>query len=81
MNNDEQMIADELMTLVMQRVFTRIAPQFTEEEMVKIEALNQDSNNEALREFMLSKVPEFDDIVREEIEIVKSDLQKQPAAA
>lgn len=53
---------------VLDRVFSRVAPALTNEDMRKAELLNQeDPTGNAVKYFLLSKVPNFDVILQEEI--------------
>lgn len=78
MNNltaNQQKVADELIDLVMQRVYTKIVPVLSEEEISKLEQLKQqDPSCQSMREFLLTKVPDFDKMVEEEINLLKSEL-------
>lgn len=79
MNNltdDQQKVGDELINLVMQRVYTKIAPVLTDEDMAKIEELNtQDESGNSVRYFLLSKVPNFDKLFQEELDLLKNQLE------
>lgn len=78
LTNDQQKISEQLLNLVMQKVYTRIAPILTEEDMVKIEDLNkEDMTGNSVRYFLLSKVPNFDQIFQEEINLLKKQLESQ----
>lgn len=78
MNNlteNQQKISEELVSLVMQKVYTRIAPILTDEDMAKIESLNsEDASGNSVRYFLISKVPNFDEIFQEEVDLLKSQL-------
>lgn len=78
MNNstdDQQTVINELTDLVLQRIFTRIAPQLSEEDVQKFESLSKEDTTGALsKDFLVSKVPNFDQIFQEEIDLLKSGL-------
>lgn len=74
-NDDQQKVSEELFNLVLQRVYTKIAPSLTEEDMTKIEQLNRDDQTgNAARYFLLSKVPNFDKLFQEEADQLKTEL-------
>lgn len=78
MNNltpDEQKISEELVKLVMQRVYTKIAPMLTDEDISKIEDLDsKDESGNSVRNFLISKVPNFDTMFQEEVNLLKNQL-------
>lgn len=77
--DNQQQISDELLSLVMQKVYTRIAPVLTEEDMTKIEQLNgEDASGNAVRYYLLSIVPNFDQIFQEEANLLKSEVSSNP---
>lgn len=78
LTNDQQKISEQLLNLVMQKVYTRIAPALTEEDMTRIKELNeQDTTGNSVRYFLLSKVPNFDAIFQEEVSLLKSKIDSQ----
>lgn len=73
---DQQKVASELYDLVMQRVFTKIAPILTEEDMQKIEELSKkDSSGYSVKYYLTSKVPNFEKLIEEETETLNFVLQ------
>lgn len=64
---DTQNKTDKFADLLMKRVFMRIAHVLTEEDMNTIEELDkEDESGEAVKSFLINKVPNFDTIVEEE---------------
>lgn len=75
MNPAQQIIADELANLVLERVFTKIVPALTEGDIEKIKQLDiEDDDGEKVKEFLTSKAPNFEEILRDELELVKQEL-------
>lgn len=75
MNDDQQKLTDEVVDLVMKRVLIKIAPNLTKEDMVKIEDLNQqDLSGEATCSYLESRVPNFDQLLQQETELLKTEL-------
>lgn len=71
-------VSDELAKLVLQRVYIKIAPQLSDEDMSKIEQLNsQDESGSSVRNFLISKFPDLDQMLQEEVNILKNELQAQ----
>lgn len=77
---DQQQIGDELMNLILQRVYTQIAPNLSEEDIVRLEELNkQDPSGQAQRDFLLTKVPNFDELFKQEAALMSSELGAHPS--
>lgn len=75
LTDDQKKIADELVALVMQRVYTKIASVLTEEDIQRIEQLNnEDDTGNQTRDFLLTKVPDFDRMFQEEVDLIKDQL-------
>ncbi len=75
LTDDQQQLAAELVKLVMQRVFVKIAPDLTDDDLTKLEQLNQeDEGGNSAREFLVAKFPDFDEMFNKEMENLKSEL-------
>lgn len=75
MNPAQQIITDELAGLIMERIFKKIAPNLTEEDMEEIKRMDQnDEEGEKVRQFLTSKVPNFEQLLKDELELVKQEL-------
>lgn len=78
LNDDQQKVSDELEALIMQRVYTKVAHVLTDEDMAEIEKLDtEDISGNATRHFILSKVPNFDKLFDEELELFNNELGTQ----
>ncbi|MBI2017641.1 hypothetical protein HYS92_01175 [Candidatus Daviesbacteria bacterium] len=79
LTQNQQKVADELVNLALQAAYIKIAPVLTDEDMAKIEELNsQDQTGNSVRYFLLSKVPNFDKIFQEEMDLLKSQININP---
>lgn len=82
MNNltdDQQKVADELIDLVLQNVYTRAAHVLTDDDIKEVERLNiEDPSGNAVRYFLISKVPNFDQLFQEEADQLKNELENHP---
>lgn len=78
MNNltdDQQKVSDELEALIMQRVYSKVAHVLTNDDIEEIEKLDtEDISGNATRQFILSKVPNFDKLFDEELELFNKEL-------
>jgi hypothetical protein len=73
--NDNQKLASDLVNLVLQRVYTKLAPDLTDEDIQKLEDLDKnDPTGESAREFLLSKFPDFDNLFEIEMENLKRQV-------
>lgn len=73
LTKDQRQRAGELSDQVLERVFTRISSVLTDEDMMEIEEIDaQDHNGEALKYFLISKVPNFEAILEEELKRLSS---------
>lgn len=75
LNDDQQKLAGELVSLVMQRVYTKLAPDLTEEDIKKLEELDsKDETGSLAKEFLVSKFPNFDRMFEQEVESLKTQI-------
>jgi hypothetical protein len=69
---------NELIETLLQRVFTRVAHALTDEDIQKIEELDKkDETGQAIRYFLISKVPNFEAIIEEEANKLKAESETQ----
>jgi hypothetical protein len=69
-------VASKMIDTVMLRVFTRITPVLTDEDINMLEQLDQkDDSGVVVNQYLASKVPNLDSIVKEETENFKKEMQ------
>lgn len=79
LTDNQQKVADELIDLVMQNVYTKIAHVLTDDDIKEVERLNaEDPSGNAARYFLISKVPNFDKLFKEEADQLKNELENHP---
>ncbi len=78
LTDEQQKLAAELVALVMQKVYIKLAPSLTDEDITKIEQLDKnDQTGEAAREFLMSKFPNFDELFEQEVENLKKQVEAE----
>lgn len=75
MNNTKQTTSAN--ELIFQAVLMRVLPTLSKEDIAQYEKmLNAGENGEKLLEFLKSKVSDFENIIKEEAEILRKELEK-----
>lgn len=70
---------DEAVDTILYNTFVRINHVFTEKDKKTFEELlNDEAKGDAVRYFVLARVPHFDALLQEEIEKYKKTLSEQP---
>ncbi len=72
LTDDQKQKLDQLSGALLERVFMRVAHVLTEGDLKKIEELDKnDKEGQAVKYFLISKVPNFEAILDEEIQKLK----------
>lgn len=72
LTDEQKQKLNQLSGEVIQRVFERVAHALTDEDMKKIEELDKDDETgQAVKYYLISKVPNFEAIMDEEIQKLK----------
>ncbi len=72
LTDDQKQKLDQLTGVLLKRVFMRVAHVLTAEDLTKIEELDKnDQEGQAVKYFLISKVPNFEAILDEEIQKLK----------
>jgi hypothetical protein len=75
LNDSQQKLAEELVKLVMQRVYIKLAPKLNDSAMQRLEELTkEDETGEKATEFLMSKFPDFNQMFEQEVEALKLQL-------
>lgn len=76
---EQQKKVNELADKVMKRVFQRIVNVLVETDMKMISELDKsDTTGNVVKYFLMTKVPNLELIIQEEIEMLKRELQTPP---
>lgn len=62
---------EDLVDIISSKVLYRIANALTDADLLRIEELNKNTNADEVTSYIRQKVPNFDLIVLEEVEVVK----------
>jgi hypothetical protein len=77
----KETLMQSMVDTVMNRVFTRISPTLTDKDLDDLAALElQPDSDVAVNQFLLAKVPNLENIMREEIESFRNEMKETVAA-
>lgn len=76
-DDKKQQVMDKTTETLMNRVLSRIAHILTEEDMKTLEQLDkEDATGNTVKYFLLTRVPKLEELVKEEVNLLKEELQK-----
>lgn len=76
-DDKKQEVLDKTTETLMNRVLSRIAHILTEEDMKTLEQLDkEDTTGNTVKYFLLTRVPKIEELVKEEVDRLKEELQK-----
>ncbi len=75
--NDKQALIEKAREEITKRVLERIAYALTDKDMQALEELDKESNSSSLKYFLLAKIPNIEEIVKEEIDFYKEENPPQ----
>lgn len=74
-DSEKENIVKKLIETVMRRILTRISHALVDDDMDQIEKLDvEDLSGNKVRDFLLTRIPNLDKIVQEEIKMFKEDI-------
>lgn len=80
-DQERQKKVDELSQMVLRRVFQRVVHVLIDEDMKMISQLDKgDTTGNTVKYFLMTKVPNLEKIVQEEVEFIKKELQPPPVS-
>lgn len=76
-DDKKQEVLDKTTETLMNRVLSRIAHILTKEDMKTLEQLDkEDTTGNTVKYFLLTRVPKIEELVKEEVDRLKEELQK-----
>lgn len=75
-----QQSQEDVTQIVFQRILERVSQVLTAQDMQKIEELNKDdATGETVKYFIMTKVPNLEAIIQEEVNAAKQEFQQKSA--
>lgn len=75
-------VVDNLTEAIVSRILMRVAYALTDEDIETIQSLDKtDTDGSAVKKYLLLKVPNYDAIVEEELQVLKEDMTGAAASA